>query len=249
MVFNWYGLVENYWIMVKSNNIKDITVKQKNKTTTLKRKIFMSVTGLFLCFFLVIHLLGNLQLLLPAAQAREQFNWYSHILSGNIIIKIISYVLYVSIIAHALYALIITRSNNVAEGTKYIYDKRGASSRWESRNMGILGTIILLFLIIHFKDYWYQFNFKYLPVDKNGNKDLYNIVIKSFQQWWYVLIYEVSFIALGFHLLHGFFSAARTLGLYHPKYAKGIKIFGWIYTVLITLGFMIIPIYIYLKKV
>ena len=186
--------------------------------------------------------------LVAAAQAKVQFNWYSHLLSGNIIIKIVSYVLYISIIAHALYALIITRTNNVAEGTKYVYDKRGASSKWESRNMGILGTIILVFLIIHFKDYWYQYNFNSLPTDAKGNKDMYTVVVKSFEQWWYVLIYELSFIALGFHLLHGFFSAARTLGLYHPKYAKGIKLLGWIYTTFITLGFMLVPIYVYLKN-
>ena len=114
--------------------------------------------------------------------------------------------------------------------------------------MGLLGTIILLFLIIHFKDFWYVFNFKALPLDEKGNKDLYTVVIKAYKEWWYVLLYEISFIALGFHLLHGFFSAARTLGLYHPRYVQAVKIFGWVYTAFITLGFMLIPIYIYLKN-
>ena len=208
----------------------------------------MSVTGLFLCFFLVIHLLGNLQLLLPAARAKEQFNWYSHLLSANIIIKIISWVLYGSITAHAVYALTITQRNAKASGVKYVYDKRGVSSKWQSRNMGILGTIILLFLIIHFKDFWYQFTFTHLPLDEKGNKDLYTVVVKTYEQWWYVLLYEVAFIALGFHLLHGFFSAARTLGLYHPKYVKFVQLFGWLYTIFITAGFMLIPVYVHLKN-
>lgn len=218
------------------------------KTTTLQYKLIMSATGLFLCFFLVIHLLGNLQLMLSSDRAQEQFNWYSHLLSGNILIKIVSWVLYVSLIAHAVYALIITRRNSIANGNKYYYDKRKAASSWNSRNMGVLGTIILVFLVIHFKDFWYEYMFTKLPLDSEGNKDLYTIVIKTYEQLWYVIIYEVSFIALGFHLLHGFFSAARTLGLYHPKYVRAVKIFGWIYTLLITLGFMAIPLYIHFTK-
>jgi len=208
----------------------------------------MSATGLFLCFFLVIHLLGNLQLLLPESRAQEQFNWYSHLLSDNILIKIVSWVLYASLIAHAVYAIILTRKSNKASGSSYEYDKRRVSSSWNSRNMGILGTIILVFLVIHFKDFWYVYMFTTLPLDGAGNKDLYTIVVTTYSQIWYVIIYEVAFIALGFHLLHGFFSAARTLGLYHPKYVRAVKVFGWIYTAIITLGFMAIPLYIHFTK-
>jgi len=218
------------------------------KTTTLQYKLIMSATGLFLCFFLVIHLLGNIQLLLPESRAQEQFNWYSHLLSGNILIKIVSWVLYASLICHAVYAIIITRRNNKANGSSYYYDKRKAASTWNSRNMGILGTIILIFLVIHFKDFWYVYMFNTLPLDAAGNKDLYTIVVKTYEQLWYVLIYEVAFIALGFHLLHGFSSAARTLGLYHPKYVRVVKVFGWIYTAFITFGFMAIPLYIHFTK-
>ncbi|OUL62413.1 succinate dehydrogenase cytochrome b subunit [Flavobacterium sp. AJR] len=217
------------------------------KSTTLKNKMIIAATGLFLCFFLVIHLLGNLQLFLPEDQAREQFNWYSKLLSGNMFIKIISWVLYLSLIGHAIYAIIVTIKNNTASKQNYHYDKRNFASAWNSRNMGILGTILLLFLIIHFKDFWYVYKFTNLPVDAAGNKDLYEIVVQSYSQLWYVIIYEVSFIALGFHLLHGFFSASRTMGLYHPKYVKVIKVFGWGYTLIITGGFMAIPLYIYLK--
>jgi succinate dehydrogenase / fumarate reductase cytochrome b subunit len=217
------------------------------KSTTLKNKMIIAATGLFLCFFLVIHLLGNLQLFLPEDQAREQFNWYSKLLSGNMFIKIISWVLYLFLIGHAIYAIIVTIKNNTASKQNYHYDKRNFASAWNSRNMGILGTILLLFLIIHFKDFWYVYKFTNLPVDAAGNKDLYEIVVQSYSQLWYVIIYEVSFIALGFHLLHGFFSASRTMGLYHPKYVKVIKVFGWGYTLIITGGFMAIPLYIYLK--
>jgi succinate dehydrogenase / fumarate reductase cytochrome b subunit len=218
------------------------------KGSTQAYKLWMALTGLFLCTFLVIHLLGNLQLFLPAEEARLQFNWYSKLLSNNILIKLISYVLYFSILAHVCYAIVLSLKKKKANGQSYAYDRRGAVSPWYSRSMGILGTVILLFLIIHLKDFWYQYKFGELPLDDKGQKDLYAIVISTYQEWWYVLIYLIGLLALGFHLLHGFFSAARTLGLYHPKYVKVIKVVGWIYTSLITLGFMAMPVYIYLTQ-
>jgi succinate dehydrogenase / fumarate reductase cytochrome b subunit len=218
-----------------------------NTFSTLMRKTLMALTGLFLCFFLVIHLLGNLQLLLPAVQAKESFNGYSQLLSGNIFIKIISYVLYTSLIVHCLDALVITLKNRKTAG-KYAVDKRGASSKWYSRNMGILGTLILIFLVFHFKDFWYQYKFGTLPMDEYGHKDLYTIVVAAYRDWWYVLFYVLSMFALGYHLLHGFFSAARSLGVYHPKYVSWIRIFGRVYSYAITAGFAIIPIYVYLTQ-
>jgi succinate dehydrogenase / fumarate reductase cytochrome b subunit len=218
------------------------------KQTTIQYKLVMAGTGLFLCFFLVIHLLGNLQLLLPVAAAKEQFNWYSHLLAGNMLIKIISWVLLIAIIGHAVYALILARKTKKANGTKYVYDKRADVSPWNSRNMGLLGTVILVFLVIHLNDFWYVSDFTNMALDKQGYKDMYSVVVLTFHQWWYILIYEISFIALGFHLLHGFFSAARTLGIYHPKYVNLVRYTGWVYTAFITGGFMLIPIYIYFNN-
>ncbi len=211
---------------------------------SLTRKIFMCLTGLFLCFFLIIHLLGNLQLFLPTETAQLQFNAYSHFLSGNLFIKMVSYVLYASIILHALYALMITMKNKQSGGT-YTTDNRGRASKWYSRNMGVLGTVLLLFLIIHFKNFWYEYKFGVLPMDANGNKDLYTLVVTTYQEGWYVVIYVISMIALGYHLLHGFFSAIRTLGVFHPKFVRWIRYFGIGYSLMISLGFAIIPVYVY----
>jgi succinate dehydrogenase / fumarate reductase cytochrome b subunit len=142
---------------------------------TLSRKNLMALTGFFLCFFLVIHLFGNLQLLLPAEVARWQFNFYSKLLSENILIELISYVLFASILVHAIYALLITIQNRRSNGRRYEYDRRRVSSKWYSRKMGLLGTIILLFLIIHLRDFWYQLQFGHVPLDKDGQKDLYTL--------------------------------------------------------------------------
>jgi succinate dehydrogenase / fumarate reductase cytochrome b subunit len=215
--------------------------------STLSRKNLMALTGLFLCFFLVIHLLGNLQLLLPPERAEGSFNYYSDLLSGNIFIMMISYVLYFSLIAHAVDALVITVKNKKA-AAKYAYDDRKQVSKWYSRNMGVLGTILLIFLVIHFKDFWYLYKLGAVPNDKEGYKNLYVVVIHAFESWWYVLLYVVAMLALGYHLLHGFKSAVRTLGLYHPRYAAYVKIFGLIYSYAITIGFSIIPIYVHLTQ-
>ena len=216
--------------------------------TTLIKKILMALTGLFLAFFLIIHLLGNLQLLLPEETAHTQFNAYSHFLSGISLIKAVSYLLYASILYHAFDALIITLANRKANAKNYKSDNRGEVSGWISRNMGILGTLILIFLVIHFKDYWFVYKFGELPLDADGNKDLYLIVIASFKELWYVILYEIALIALGFHLWHGVKSAFRTLGVYHPKYVLWIKYLGYAFALAITLGFMIIPVYVYIFK-
>lgn len=207
----------------------------------------MAMTGLFLSFFLIVHLFGNLQLLLPEHQAQLQFNHYSHLLSGNILIKLVSYILYFSIIGHSVVALIITLKNNKSGG-KYQLDHRGRASKWESRNMGFLGTVILIFLVIHLANFWYVYKFGTIPEDSNGNKDLYIVVKEVFSSGWYVAAYILSAVALGYHLRHGVYSAVRTLGLFHPKYVGYLKTIGLIYTYAITIGFAVIPIYVYLTQ-
>lgn len=211
--------------------------------STLSRKMLMCLTGLFLSFFLLIHFLGNLQLFLPEEQAHLQFNAYSHFLSGNVFIKIVSYVLYASIVLHALDGLVITVKNKKTGGNYHV-EKRQKNSKWYTRNMGILGTLILIFLVIHFQNFWYVYKFGNLPTDENGNKDLYILVVAVFKEWWYVLIYVFSMIALCYHLIHGIYSAVRTLGLFHPKFVKWFKTIGIAYSVIISLGFALMPIYV-----
>ena len=212
--------------------------------STLSRKMLMCLTGLFLSFFLLIHFLGNLQLFLPPEQAHLQFNTYSHFLSGNILIKMVSYILYACIILHAADGLIITLKNKKSGGS-YASEKRGRASKWYSRNMGILGTLILIFLVIHFQNFWFVYKFGNPPLDDNGNKDLYILVVTVFREWWYVIIYVVSMGALCYHLIHGIHSAARTLGLYHPKFVKWFKTAGIVYSIIISIGFALMPVYVF----
>ncbi len=211
----------------------------------ITRKNLMALTGLFLSLFLVIHLLGNFQLLLPEEQAKEQYNLYSNLLSNNPIIKLIAYVLYATILLHTIDAINLTIKAKKANGLSYVKDNRNRASKWYARQMMLLGTVVFAFLVIHFKDFWYPYKFGELPMDDNGNKDLYTLVMISFQELWYVILYAVAILGLGFHLLHGFFSAFRSLGVYHPKYNRIIKSVGVAFAVSMSIGYLIIPFYIY----
>ena len=215
--------------------------------TTIIRKVLMAITGLFLSFFLVIHLAGNLQLLLPPETAQTQYNAYSHLLSGNYIIKFISIVLYVSILAHALFALVLTILNWKAGGSKYAIDRRRQVSGWITRNMGILGSLIFVFLVVHLANFWYVYKFGHPALDAAGNKDLYTIVVELYKEPLYVVVYVVAMFILGFHLWHGFQSAFRTLGLYHLKYSQWVRYFGFFFSMVMTIGFAIIPVILYFR--
>lgn len=211
---------------------------------TLTRKIWMAATGLFLCFFLLIHFLGNTQLFLEPSEAQHNFNAYSHFLTGNFLIKIVSYVLYLSILLHVVYAIVISAKNKKSGGA-YKKDHRERASKWYSRNMGILGTIVLLFLVLHFQNFWYVYKFGSIGLDPWGNKDLYTVVVTAFQQGWLVIIYVIAMIALAYHLAHGISSGIRTLGLFHPKFVRWVHCFSIAYSVIICFGFAMMPIYIF----
>ena len=136
--------------------------------------------------------------------------------------------------------------NRSARPVSYAKRDGAANSGWSSRNMAVLGSIILIFIVIHMNSFWAQMHFADLGPDANGNKDPFTIVADSFKQLWYVVLYVVAMIAVGFHLIHGFQSGFQTLGLNHPKYSPIIKKAGVGFAVVVPILFAIIPIYIYL---
>jgi succinate dehydrogenase / fumarate reductase, cytochrome b subunit len=206
----------------------------------------MALTGLFLILFLVVHLAGNLQLLYND-QGRA-FNIYAHFMTSNPLIKTISILNFAFIALHAIVALILTRRNRGARGpVGYSVSKN--SSTWTSRNMGILGTLILIFLVVHLKGFWAETHFGNLEVmDYDGTeaKNLFATVDAAYSSIWYVLLYVVSMAIVGFHLYHGFGSAFQTLGLNHVKYNGLIKFVGVAFAIIVPILFAIIPILMYL---
>jgi succinate dehydrogenase / fumarate reductase cytochrome b subunit len=127
------------------------------------KKYWMAFTGLFLCLFLIGHLIGNLQLFASDYSGQLKFNEYAVFMTTNPAVKILSYLTYFSILFHAVDGLVITIANRKARPQNYAYSKAGANSIWSSRNMGVLGTIILVYIVVHMQDFWYQYKFGSVP--------------------------------------------------------------------------------------
>lgn len=125
-------------------------------TSSIGRKLVMSLTGLFLVTFLIVHVSGNFQLFKD--DGGYSFNMYSRFMTHNPIIKTISYLLYTTLLVHSLQALLITLANRKSRPQGYVNNKPAKNSKWASRNMGILGSILLLFLVIHLKDFWAEYH-------------------------------------------------------------------------------------------
>jgi succinate dehydrogenase / fumarate reductase, cytochrome b subunit len=215
-------------------------------SSTIGRKVVMALTGLFLILFLVIHLIGNLQLLND--DNGQSFNVYAQFMTSNPLIKIISYVNYILILVHIIWSIMITRRNRRARGPES-YALNNNSSHWTSRNMGILGTFIFIFLVIHLRSFWYEMHWGGIPTatyEGSEYKNLFAVVDAAYSNIWFVLLYVVSMALLAFHLFHGFGSSFQTLGLNHIKYNPVIKFVGVAFAVIVPALFALIPIYMYL---
>ncbi len=219
-------------------------------TSSIGKKIIMSLTGLFLMLFLLVHLIGNLQLLID--DGGETFNIYAKMMTTNPLIKVISIGNYIFILLHAIQGLLLWRTNSASRSSRYAVASKSTTTI-SSRNMGWLGTVILVFILIHMWQFWFQMHYGTLELAKyadypEGVKNLYIPVAAAFSQWYFVLFYVIAMAVIGFHLYHGFQSAFQSLGLNHKKYTPAIKTVGGVYSILVPLGFALIPIIFFLTK-
>jgi succinate dehydrogenase / fumarate reductase cytochrome b subunit len=142
--------------------------------SSLAKKYWMAFTGLFLCLFLVGHLAGNLQLLIP--DNALNFNKYALFMTTNPAVKILSYVTYLSIIFHAVDGILLTIQNVKARPIGYAKTNASANSSFASRNMAVLGTLILVFIVTHMVNFWAKMHFdqniplQTISVDVMGQK-------------------------------------------------------------------------------
>ncbi len=221
----------------------------KTLNSTLGRKLLMALTGIFLILFLVVHLAGNLQLLIP--DNGDSFNLYAHNMSINFFIRSVSIINFAFILLHVIYSLILTRHNKQARPIGYAQTDASKNSTWASRNMGILGTLILIFLLVHLRGFWYRLKFGAPDKVMLGDVEVDNaflIVVEAFKNPIYVGFYVLSMVFLAFHLSHGFASAFQTLGLNHKKYTPLIQKVGLGFSILIPALFALIPIVIFIQN-
>ncbi len=220
----------------------------KTLSSSIGRKVLMALTGIFLILFLIVHVAGNLQLFND--DGGRAFNLYSHFMTNNPIIMIIAYVLYICLLLHIIMSAYITWQNYKARPVGYAVNNQSVNSTWSSRNMGFLGSLVFIFLVVHLQNFWYKVHWHMVPtVTYNGTQyeDLYTQVIYAFQNLWIVILYVIGMVALAYHLVHGFQSSFQTLGLNHRKYTIIIKVVGVLFAIIVPALFAAMPLYFFFK--
>jgi len=206
-------------------------------TSSIGRKVVMSITGLFLISFLIVHLAVNLLTLV----SKDLFNEASHFMGTNPFIQTMQYVLALGFILHISQGLILTMKNRQARPQKYAMNKPETNSGISSRSMLLTGVLVLLFIFIHLRDYLWEMKFGNL----GGYETDYDLVVGLFDDPIYTAVYVLSFILLAFHLNHGFQSAFQSIGVNHPKYTPFLKTLSTVFCVVVGVGFSAISVYFF----
>jgi succinate dehydrogenase / fumarate reductase cytochrome b subunit len=228
-------------------------------TSSLGKKYIMGFTGLFLITFLIIHCTINGTIIF--SDNGETFNHWAAFMGTNVFIRIMEIGLMAGILLHIIQGLVLWAQNRRARPIQYAVNTPNSNNHWYSRSMGLLGTLILIFLIVHLAHFWTPSRFGgLLGVHElkevtlgyyNGQKvhNLYAEMVAVFQNLWVVIVYVLGMISLAFHLLHGFQSAFQTFGINHKRFTPMIKTIGIAFSIIVPLIFALMPVAIYLKWV
>jgi len=219
--------------------------------STIVKKFWMSLTGLFLISFLVIHCIINATIFFD--DGGKTFNKFAHFMGTNVIIRTMEIVLFAGLLLHIIDGLLIYFQNKKARPIQYVKENAAASSKWYSRSMAILGTLILLFLVMHMYHFWLRSRITGLTIldthhiyDGHTYENMYGEMKFIFTNLWVVVIYVLGCISLFWHLLHGFKSAFQSLGFNHHKYKHAIAFSGDAFSIIISAIFASMPIAMYL---
>lgn len=218
-------------------------------TSSIGKKVIMSLSGLFLISFLCVHLALNLLLIFDNSGAL--FNQGAHFMATNPIIKIVEPILALGFIIHIIWATVLTLQNQKSRPVGYAKFSQCINATWASRNMFILGGMVFIFLIIHLYNFWWNIKFPSLGtplatvmVGGVEMEDAYTLVASLFKSSViYCLIYILGAIFVGLHLTHGFWSAFQSIGLSNDIWRKRLECLAYIFAVILAVGFSIIPLY------
>ena len=215
--------------------------------SSLGRKLLMALSGVFLIVFLLQHFIINFLSVISV----ESFNQVSHFMGTNFLVQfILQPVLIFGVVFHLLMGMYLDRKNKSARPIKYAMENPKNNSSWVSRNMIVTGIMIMLFLALHFYDFWIpEIKIKYIEGDMsglhNGEFRYWHELNHKFHDIYRVIIYCVAFVFLSLHLMHGFQSSFQTAGVRNQKYTPVIKLAGYFYSIVIPLGFIFIALYHY----
>ena len=216
--------------------------------SSLGKKIFMGITGLLLCGFIVIHLIGNLTLLIPD---KDSFNKYSHFLTqelGNLI-YVAEFLLGAIFLIHFIYAIVVTLGNWRARPKEYAVVKNAKHTSKKtiaSSTMIYTGLVIIVFLVWHLLHFKFGTVYMYETADGKIIRDLYRLVYEFYGNSVNVVLYIIVMSLLGFHLSHGFWSAFQSLGLNGKRFTPFAYGVGTIFAVAMAIGFIFLPIWIFI---
>ncbi len=225
--------------------------------SSLAKKYAMAASGLFLCLFLVGHLAGNLQLFMAPSDGGRQFNEYAKFMTTFPAVKLLSYLTYFAVLFHFADGIVLSLQNRKARPVRYAMERPSTNAGWSSRHMMLLGTIVLVFLVTHMQNFWWQMHFgEVAMVDYDGVlvKDLYTVVVAFFNPELNsfalpaIGLYLLGQFALGFHLWHGFSSGFQSMGLRHPRYTKWIVGLGKAFSVVVPVLFSSIVVFMYFTQ-
>jgi succinate dehydrogenase / fumarate reductase cytochrome b subunit len=229
-------------------------------TSSIGRKLVMGLTGIFLLSFLVVHaginacIFADLPVFNPEDNG-QMFNKAAHFMGSTVVIRIMEIGLFAGIILHIIQGYLLEAQNRSARGIQYNQQMGDKGSKWYSRSMGLLGTLILLFLILHLTHFWVPARFTHAGIDpvSYANSpvihDMFGLMKVTFSEAWIVIAYLLGCFSLFWHLMHGFLSAFRTLGVGNKKYIQLLTSVGVGYSVLISGLFALMPIAVHLKWV
>lgn len=215
-------------------------------TTSIGKKLVMGFTGLFLISFLIVHCYINSMIFV----GRDAFNAAADFMGTTVAIRIMEIGLFAGIILHIVQGYMLTQKNMSTRTTRYAVKPGNKTSAWYSRSMGLLGTLILLFLVMHISHFWVpsRITQDLNPTEVRGKEmhDLFQRMVDVFQEPWVVIVYLLGVFSLAWHLIHGFYSAFQTMGLTTHKYKKMIRNTGILFTIIICLLFAAMPVSMYM---
>lgn len=215
--------------------------------SSIGRKLIMSISGLFLVVFLLVHLTINMFIVLDSSG--DLYNAGVHFMTTNPLIKIMEPVLAIGFIVHIIYASILTIQNQKATPVKYAVTQKTKTTSWASKNMYILGFFVLVFIAIHMLNFFVKMKItETAPLTADGGHDGYKLVTELFTQhgvlsYGYCALYLAAAVLLGLHIRHGFWSAFQTIGFNNEIWKKRLFNAATFFAWFIGIGYSILPLY------
>jgi len=229
-------------------------------TSSLGKKFTMGLTGFFLITFLIVHCFINSMIFFN--DGGQSFNHWGKFMGSNLIIRTMELGLFAFLILHIVQGLILWFQNRAARPVRYAVNHSERNSKWYSRSMGLLGTLILMFLVLHLYHFWVPSRFggmanvqvlETTTLHEYSDEEAHNLYLAMQQIFQHdllvVIVYVLGVFSLFWHLLHGFQSAFQTFGINHKRYTPIIKAIGLVYSVVICLLFALMPVSIYMDWV